>query len=195
MDTFPTFPGRTYPFVRSPEWQNLVHRAVSGKRNAIQLWTAPIYHYSIPFSFLRSATAYAELQTMIAFYNSQGGDAQVFQFADPNDGTVTAQSFGTGDGVTTQFQLVRSFGGFVEPVFIPDITDLTVAGVSKSSPADYTESGGLITFTVAPALGAALAWTGTFNWPCRFDMPKIDFSQFVTGYWELQQLAFSTEPL
>lgn len=43
----------------------------------------------------------------------------LFQFVDPNDNAVVAQPVATGDGGTTVFQLVRTFGGFTEPVLGP----------------------------------------------------------------------------
>jgi hypothetical protein len=43
----------------------------------------------------------------------------VFQYQDIDDYTVTAQEFGEGDGTTTDFQLVRTLGGFDEEVLAP----------------------------------------------------------------------------
>lgn len=192
MPIFPTLPGRTFPFTRSVDWQSLKHRSVSGKVTALQQWTAPIYHYGASYSFLRSAPTLLEWQTLLGFYNSVGGDAQLFQFTDNDDKTVVAQGFGTGDGVTTAFQLVRTLGGFVEPVYLPK-AGFTVS-VNGTPTVAFTESLGLITFTVAPGVGDALAWDGDYYWPCRFD-GKIDFSKFAYQYWSLDALNFSTEKM
>lgn len=192
VTTLPTLPGQTFPFTRAVEWQNLKHRAVSGRVASLQQWTAPIYRYSRPYSMLRSGDAYLEWQQLAAFYNSVGGDAQLFQFDDPNDDTATDQVFGTGNGSTTDFQLVRALGGFVEPVFLPNALAVSLGGVPTAA---FTESGGLITFTVAPAVGVVISWTGTFYWPCRFDSAALDFSKFADGFWSLSKLAFVTEPL
>lgn len=192
LTTFPlTLPGKTFPLTRSVIWSTIKHRAVSGKASALQQWTAPLYRYEFPYSFLRSGSE-AELQTLEAFYNSVGGDAQLFQFFDTDDNTATAQAFGQGDGVTTDFQLVRSFGGFVAPIYCATITSIMVDGAPTGA---YTESNGLISFTVAPASPAVLSWTGTYNWPARFDDPNIDFSKFASGYFELQKLSFTTDRL
>ncbi len=191
LSVIPTLPGKTFPFKRSPTWSTLKHKSVSGKVSALQLWTSPIYHYEYPYSMLRSGSQ-AELQSLEAFYNSVGGDAQLFQFQDPDDDTATAQTFGQGDGVTVDFQLVRNFGGFVAPVYCVAITDILIDGVPTVA---YTENNGLITFTVAPTVGQVLSWDGTYGWPCRFDNPNLDFSKFASGFYELQSLSFSSEKL
>ena len=71
---------------------------------------------------LRSAAAYLEYQTLQGFINSLYGGTGLFLFNDVNDNTATAQGFGQGgqgDGVTTTFQLVRTFGGFTERLSVP----------------------------------------------------------------------------
>ncbi len=192
IPTFPTnLPGKTFPLTRSVIWSTLKHRAVSGKGSALQQWTAPIYRYEFPYSFLRSGSQ-AELQTLEAFYNSVGGDAQLFQFYDTDDHTATTQVFGQGDDVTTEYQLVRAFGGFVAPVYCVTITNIFIDGVATGA---YTESNGLITFTVAPASPAVLSWTGLYNWPARFDDGNIDFAKFAGGFYALDKLSFTTDRL
>lgn len=41
---------------------------------------------------------------------------QLFIWVDPDDGTVTNQFIGTGDGSRTLWQAMRTMGGFIEPV-------------------------------------------------------------------------------
>ena len=48
------------------------------------------------------------------------------------------------------------------------------AGVTQTVTTDYTiSSSGLVTFTSAPANGAALTWTGEFDLPMRFDTDHL----------------------
>ena len=54
---------------------------------------------------------------------------------------------------------------------------------------------GIVTCATAPVAGAVLAWTGTFNWLCRFDDDSLDFQQFGTGLWSMDSLKFSTVKL
>ena len=71
-----------------------------------------------------------------------------------------------------------------------------VSGGAAATVTDYVlGSTGIVTFSTAPVTGAALAWTGAFNWLCRFDDDSIDFQPFGTGLWSMQTLKFSTVKL
>ena len=203
---FPTLPGIAWPVKRSPSGKTIRQEAMQGKRTLLPQMIDVRWSWELSFAesaagFLRSAqwtdgsgNSYAELETLSAFYLAQMMAGTCFAYTDDEDNAVTAQSFGQGDGTTTAFQLVRARGGFAERVLLPTITGLTVAGVAKASPADYTLGDkGIVTFTTAPALGAALAWTGTFAWLCRFSDDSLDISRFMVGLSEASALKFSNE--
>jgi len=117
----------------------------------------------------------------MGFINSVGGKYGVFQYQDPQDSTSGLnQSFGTGDSTTTAFQLVRSRGNFVEPVFAVDSIGSILVGSTVMGGGTYTVSNkGVVTFNTPPPNGQALQWNGTFNWFCRFDNDSIPFEQFT----------------
>lgn len=193
--TIPTYPntlkGLVYPVKRSPIWNTDKQVAVSGKVTAQQLWTYPRYKIEQGYSFLRSDSVNAEWQTLQGFYNQVGGGALPFQFTDPDDGSISAQAIGVGDGATTDFQLVRALGGFVEPVFLPTAQQVFLEGVLTAT---YTmQPGGMVRFDAAPGNGVAITWTGTYNWLCRFDDDSLDFSKFMYQFWELSKISFTTE--
>lgn len=195
IPNFPDLAGVAFPTKKTPIWSTLKHRNVSGKVSALQQWTAPCYKYELPFSVLRSDSVNTEWQTLIGFYNRVGGAAQPFFFTDPDDGSISGQEIGTGNAVNTTFQLVRALGGFVEPIFSPTVMAVTVGGVAQTEGVDFTEDNGLLTFVVAPGIGVAVAWTGTYDWLCRFDDDSIDFAKFAYQFWELRQITFTTEKL
>ncbi len=200
VPTFPSLIGVGWPVVRMPEWDTDVQVSLTGKRTTLGRRSYPIYRYELPYNVLR-ADANIEWQTLVAFYNSVGGRRDLFAYNDPSDNSVTTMSFGAGDGATRAFQLTRALTGtgvsWVDPVFAPTGTpSIFVAGVLKSTPADYTISAtGLVTFTAAPVGGAALTWTGTYNWLCRFDDDSQSFEQFLNLFWRLGKIRFSTEKL
>jgi len=152
--------------------------------------TAPRYQYKLTYEFLRSAAAYAELQTLAGFFNARGGSFDSFLFTDPDDNAVTAQLFGTGNAATTAFQLVRSFGGFAEAVVdLNGAPSIYVNGTLKTVTTDYTVSGGgVVTFTSAPAAAAALTWTGSFYRRVRFAKDLAEFGKFMQGLWEARSV-------
>jgi hypothetical protein len=118
--SFPTLAGLEFPVKRSPLASSLRQKAISGRETFQPRWTTPLYKYEVSFALLRQAAAFAEWQLLLGFWNevmfAPGG---VFQFSDPNDGLASLQPLGTGDGATASFQLVRTLGGFTEPVLNP----------------------------------------------------------------------------
>jgi uncharacterized protein (TIGR02217 family) len=203
VPAYPTLLGLHLPIVRVPEWDTDVQVSVSGKRTAFARRAFPRYRWALTYQFLRSDSVNLELQALQAFYATVNGRANLFTFTDPEDNAVTTQAFGTGDGSTTAFQLVRRMAGpiaggisYVEPVFAPTAGfSVFKAAVLQTLNVDYTVNNtGLITFTAAPAAAAALTWTGSFSYYCRFDADEFEFSKmFATPLWELRQINFSSE--
>lgn len=77
--------------------------------------TVPRYQYAHSYEFLRGGSL-AEWQALEAFFKQHGGDFESWLYDDVNDNTTTATQFGLGTGSTTSYQLLRSLGGFLEPV-------------------------------------------------------------------------------
>jgi hypothetical protein len=194
LQVFPSLLGLGFPVRRSTTWRTIKQDALSGKRARFALWTYPLYAYELPFEFLRSDSVNLEWQTLMGFIDSVNGAAQLWAYSDPDDNAVTAQGFGTGDGHTSSFQLVRALGGFTVPVFLVNGTPQIFVGGVLTAPASISAYG-VVNFTTPPANGALLTWTGSFFWPCRFDDDVADFSKFMNQFWELKSLKFSTEKL
>lgn len=196
--TIPVFPDRSvlpglaWPVKRLPMWSTLHQPTVSGKDTPLPQWTYPRYGFELAFDMLRSDSN-AELQTLMGFYNSMQGSAGVFAYVDPDDSIATDQAFGFGDGTTRSFQLIRAFGGFVEPVLnVQAGPFVKVAGVATSAFTLSFATYGVITFTSPPANGAALTWSGTFAFLCRFDEDQAEFTKFMQPIWEQKGLKFSS---
>lgn len=188
---FPSMPGQAIGIRRKPLWRTGVQSAISGKETRIAYMSYPLYQWTLDMNVLRSSGGLAELAQMIGFVNSLQGMASPFLFTDTEDNTVTAQGFGTGDGSTKNFQLVRAYGGYVEPVQQPNvISQITVAGTPTSA---YTMgSNGVVQFTTAPASGAALAWSGTFYFLCRMLQDDPEFLQELSYLWSTKSLQFQS---
>lgn len=194
IPVFPTIPGRDWPLTRRPIWKSMRQEAVSGKETVIPQYTFPRYQWSAPINVLRSSGSYTEFQTLLGFINALSQDVRPFYFTDPVDHAVTAQLFGTGDGTTTTFQLVRAFGGFIEPVMsLNSAPVISVAG-SPVTPASISNMG-VVTFSSAPASGASVTWTGAFYWLCRLDADPLEFSQFMPALHELKKISFTSVKL
>ena len=190
---YPVLPGLMFPVGRTLLPPTVQIRTTPSQREyRARDATVPRYQYSLPYEFLRAGNRGTELATLMGFYNLMGGPFDSFLFSDPDDHAATAQLFGTGNGSTTSFQLVRSFGGFAEPVFdLNGAPGIYIAGVLKTAGTDYTVSStGLVTFTAAPAAAAALTWTGSFYRRCRFLGDRMDTSKFMADLFEAKRVEF-----
>lgn len=182
---YPTLPGLTFDVTRSPEFKTVVNTAVSGRESRISQWSAPRWHYELIYEILRDS--YGELEELAGFFLSRQGSFDDFLFADPDDAPVSDQLFGGGDGATTAFQVVRTYGGFVEPV--RGLTSAPVVSVGGVVTADFTwTTDGLVTFASPPAAGALLRWSGPFLRRVRFDGDQMDLTKFMGRLWEAKSV-------
>lgn len=148
--------------------------------------TLPRYRYVFSYEFLRQAAALAEWQTLEDFFKTHGGDFESFRLTDPDDNTVTAGLFGTGNGSTTQFQLVRTLSSFAEGVYeLNGTPQIFKNGVLQSTPSQYSITAtGVVVFVTAPAAGQALTWTGSYYRRARFARGEMEFSKLWQDFWE-----------
>lgn len=192
---FPALAGQNFP-VKSPIWSTRLATAASGRERRGRAWSYPKWLFKVSYEVLRSATSFSELQRLVGFFNNHAGRFATFSYYDPNDNLVTDQLFATGDGATKTFHLIRT-GGYgqmtwVEPVKAVLGTPKVSVGASDTT-AFTIGSLGTITFTTAPASGAALTWSGQFMFRCRFDQDQLDAEQMMQALWSQGGLSFITD--
>jgi hypothetical protein len=105
-----------WPVKKVPSFKTIIQTPASN-RGEVRLALAqyPIWKFEYDFSYLKGdyQTAGA-MQNLIGFYGNVQGCAQDWLFSDPYDNAVLVGApavFGYGDGVTTQFQLLRTVAG------------------------------------------------------------------------------------
>jgi len=195
---FPALPGLAWPVKRSEIWATRAPQAISGKETRIADWSYPRHEWTLGYDVLRQGTrtagTFTEFAQLDAFFNERQGQFDSFLYTDPDDCSVAGQGIGSGDGVTTTFQLARSFGGFIEPIFAPNtVSHVYVNGVD---PADWTVSSwgsvppGVVTFSSAPGAGQAITATFTYYFPCRFSADQMDFEKFMASLWSAKSVKF-----
>jgi len=189
---FPTLTGLGWSVKRSPKWSTRVQTAVSGKETRIALWSYPRWQWDLSFEFLRGDPVHAEFQALAGFFNARQGQFDSFLYTDADDNSVTGQAIGTGDGATAAFPMVRSFGGFTEPVLAPTLVSAVyVAGVAQ--PVSVWSVGGtMLVFATAPAAGAAITADFSFAFPCRFTEDQLDFEKFMFQLWQGKNVKFQS---
>lgn len=196
----PALPGLAWNITRKPRFKTNVYEANSGREVRTTMQVYPLYDFLLPYEFLRASSAYLELQLLEAFFLSRQGSLDSFLYTDTLDCSVTDAQFGVGTGAQTQFQLTRPFGSFgvffSEPVQnVNVLTNIKKAGVAQTSPTNYSiSSTGLVTFVSAPASGAALTWSGTYYYRCRFLEDEFETNNFMQYLWEHGGLKFTGAP-
>lgn len=198
-------PGIDISISRKVEWDSIVQEAVSGKETRLARRIYPRREFELKFNFLRSSTtagfapAVNELATFEGFFNNRFGMFDSFLWQDPDDNTVVGQGLGNGYGGSA-FQLLRAFGGFVEPVYAPNvINNVYVGSTAPVSSTTYTVSvwgssaPGIVTFsTYAPSTSQAVSVDFTYYIPVRFNDDNMTFDRFVNLIYENKKVGFKS---
>ena len=196
---FPVMPGLAWSVNRKAIWSGTRRiENVSGKTVRMTDWTYPQWEWSVKHNLLRQGTVngvnYAEMAQLAAFFNGRQGGFDSFLYRDTNDNQVTGQALGVGNGVATQFQLVRSFGGFIEPIYAPNtVTNAYVNGVDPtgwSVSAWGSATPGVITFAAPPGNGLAVTADFTFRFPVAFTKDDMDFEEFMQYLFSAKEIPF-----
>jgi uncharacterized protein (TIGR02217 family) len=187
---FPTLPGLSWSVTKQPRFATRVQRAVSGRELRALDQPNPTWTWTLTYSVLRDGGGYDELRTLMGFFLDQQGAFASFLFVDPGDNRATGQALGTGDGSTAAFQLVRTMGGFAEPVTAPNaVTNVYVDGVVQS-PSGYSVDAdtGVVTFTAPPPAGEGVSADFTYSFRVRFADDSAEFENFMFQLWSLRQV-------
>jgi len=191
--TFPTLPGIAWGIKKAPLWNTGMANASSGRQFVSRKRVYPLWRFKIPVEFLRAQVAFSEWQTLVGFINARNGRYDDFLYLDPRDNFVTAQQIGVGDGVTVRFPLVRSIGGFVEPVgFVNTVASSVYVNGVGSPLASWDDNFTVAHFITPPPAGSIVTWTGQFLFRCRFLSDEIELEQFIQDYWKVNSIDFQT---
>ncbi len=195
---FPT--AISYKAVGGPGFLTTVNKGFSGQeqRNKNRSlsrgkWTVSlITPASTANSAIPGPTSRQEFIDMLrAFFLVVGGKGDSFRVKDHTDYQFTGSAIGTGDGTTTQFQLVKlySSGGrtytrtIYKPITsavvdylgnaLPNTVQIFDNGSLVSSGISIDATTGIVTFTSAPLSGHAITANGQFHFPARFDTDDL----------------------
>ncbi|MEQ1688242.1 MAG: DUF2460 domain-containing protein, partial [Sphingopyxis sp.] len=104
-----------------------------------------------------------------------------FRFRDPIDFSVSGQTIGTGDGVRTDFALIKSYGAGVDAplrrITRPVAASVIVRVAGAVATGWTLVEGGVVRFAVPPASGAAVSADCTFDVPVRFANDRLEVSR------------------
>ncbi|HEY0625480.1 MAG TPA: DUF2460 domain-containing protein [Allosphingosinicella sp.] len=120
----------------------------------------------------------AELRTLTEFFRARRGAAIGFRFEDPFDNAAENVLLGEGDGVRTEFALVKHYGEQVRRLTrpVPGSVRLFVEGEERVSGWTLAEKG-RVRFDAAPADGAEVRASFRFDVPVRFAEDRLSLSR------------------
>lgn len=134
-----------------------------------------------------------DVDALLAFFEARRGQLHAFRWKDwsdykscPSNQSISTvdQQLGYGDGIKTQFQLVKTYRSgeevYVRPIKKPVLGTVIVAvandqKINGEEFAVQVETG-VVTFSVAPDIGALVTCGFEFDVPARFDTDRIQTS-------------------
>lgn len=169
-----------------PEFRTDVADTLSGHEQRAVMWTQG----RLSFDAGLGVRSEADLVTAQRFFRARRGRAHAFRFRDPldhasgEDGASLSpfdQYLGTGDGVRTDFALVKRYGeggdAEVRRVTRPETGTVRVAvGGAEVAGGWSLESGGTVRFDAPPADGQQVEAGYAFDVPVRFAEDRLDVS-------------------
>ena len=197
---FPVLPGLGWSVTKSPRFATRIQRAVNGREWRALDQPNPIWSWTLTYPLLRDRSdarapsgagiGYDELRTLAGFFLQQQGALQPFLFDDPTDNAVIAQPLGAGDSSRTVFQLLRSMGGFAEPVTAPNTVSAIYFDGILLPAADYIVDAatGLVTFAASPPAGQIVTADFTYYFRVRFSDDTAEFENFMIQHWQVRQI-------
>ncbi|MCI4680172.1 glycoside hydrolase TIM-barrel-like domain-containing protein [Rhodoblastus acidophilus] len=193
--TFPTLSGEAWSAHYKPRFSTRTAAKASGRETPAAVFASPLWDIELRFDVLRSATAFSEMQEVLAFADEVAGQGAPFLFAPPGSlGVYFGASLGSGDGATRAFVLSRAIGGYVERVqALIGSPTVYVDGVALG-PSAYSVSvlPATITFATAPAAGAALTIDFSVAHLARFSDDTEDLEQIMSGLWQAGAIRLET---
>jgi hypothetical protein len=194
----PTLAGLSWSRHKKPGFSTRVASHVSGREVRVALMEYPLYEFEAVYSGLASTTTPAfaglgssSLQSLMGFFLQLQGQFGTFLYTDPDDNAVTGQAFATGNGTTTSFTMMRSLGGFLEPVgWVTSIANVYLNGVAQSGSAYSLATPNTLNFTAAPGNTVVVSANFSYAFNCRFLDDQMDFEEFMSNLWKLESMKF-----
>jgi uncharacterized protein (TIGR02217 family) len=178
-----------------PERRTQIVTLASGREARNATWADSRRRYNAGYG----VRGIDDLHAVIAFFEARAGRLHGFRFKDWTDYRSGApgampgpgdQTLGTGDGVTTGFDLVKTYvsgsQSYVRAIAKPvaGSVRVAVAGVELAAAAFAVDAaGGRVTLAHAPEPGATVTAGFEFDVPVRFDTDflDIDLTAFRAG--------------
>lgn len=189
----PRFPlTMTYGTSSGPTFKTDVVVYSNGREYRNSYQTSPINQYDLKYSVRKRS----DLMEVYKFFLARKGRFEGFRIKDCLDYTTalngsdapsdTDQQIGTGDGVTTDFQLIKDYtitgsSATTTKNIVKPVSGTVVASLNSINTTAFTvdTTSGIISFNVAPANGVIIRAGCEFDIPVRFDTDELTGIELV----------------
>lgn len=201
---FPALP-QGYPIKVTLSMDTVIGTTKSLREMRVAQQSYPVWDFELLFEELKDCTqnqtakndaTLAELnyQQLVELWLSSYGTTNLFAFDCPWDNSRNQQPIGFGDGVTTDFLLVTTWGqgtaSATRPIGVINAVEAVYVSGTLLPSSDYTVSRNMIGFVSPPAAGSAIAVTFSYYYLCRFLEDEQDFEEFAFRRWAVNSLKF-----
>jgi len=181
-----------------------VTQAASGRETRVSYWTYPMWEWDLTYDYLPddsgpwvAGKTSSDIKTLMGLYG-QVGMLLPFLYRDPDDYSYSNMGQFNGDGNTTSFAVVRTYGagGFYtwEPVGYVDTSKPfnVYIGGTLQDPSTYTLDTSvpcrqMLTFTSAPPAGQLVSADLSFYYLVRFKDNSLEFEKIFNRLWSIKK--------
>ena len=163
----------------SPGFSTAIATSAGGHEARTASWAEARTSYDVGPG-VRSEGDIAEL---LAFFRARMGPARGFRLRDPFDLAGVDEVIGTGDGDATRFALLRHYGACERRITRPVAGSVAVKVAGVATAGFSIAAGGWVELDAAPAAGAAVTASFTYDVPVRFaeDRLSVSLATFLAG--------------
>ena len=173
-----------------PERRTQIVELASGDEERNASWANSRRRYDAAYGIRRAD----DLAAVVAFFEARNGRLYGFRWKDWGDyksclpsgmPAPADQGIGSGDGVITEFQLVKAYISgaqtWTRTVTKPVASTVVVAldGVAQATGWSVDTTTGRVTFTIAPTPGITITAGFEFDVPVRFDTDMLDVTHDI----------------
>jgi len=144
--------------------------------------------HKMKYNIINGIKTIDELNEITSFFRNVKGCGYGFRFKDWSDYSTTNQQIGSGDGTTTEFQLIKTYtisgNTYIREIAKPVISTVKVyLDNIESTDFRIDLTSGLISFNTAPSSDVTITADFEFDVPVRFnsDMLEISLETINTG--------------
>lgn len=152
-----------------PVFQTTIIPLMGGYEDRNQDWPVALWRYDVSLN----NRPIAEIRAFLAHILGRRGAMHVFPLRDPLDNSLTDENIGTGDGVTIEFPITKTYADddrpYRRPLAIVSNLVVKVAGGTQVADVQYVHEDGWLAFRDAPTTGQAITVSCDFLIPVRYD--------------------------